>query len=203
MNINKSSQKLSDEKWEKQQKIGSGSYGNVYKGIDKTTHQQIAIKKIKAPIEEDGIPVEILREIIILRNISHPNVIKLHDVIYTTEKMYLIFEYMDHDLKQFIESYDTESNEIIPIGLIKQILKQMLTGLAYIHLEGILHRDIKPQNVLINYTSNISVESNQENKNIENSKDNAVIVKLADFGLARTYSCFTKNLSKNTSKDIN
>ena len=65
-----------EEKWEKQTKIGSGCYGNVYKGIDKTTSQQIAIKKIKAPMEEDGIPTEILREIVILRNIEHPNVIK-------------------------------------------------------------------------------------------------------------------------------
>jgi serine/threonine protein kinase len=76
MYVNENSQQLSEDKWEKQHKIGSGSYGSVYKGIDKTTQQQIAIKKIKAPLEDDGVPVEILREIIILRNISHPNVIK-------------------------------------------------------------------------------------------------------------------------------
>ena len=73
---NKNSQISSGDKWEKQDKIGSGSYGKVYKGIDKLTQQVIAIKKIKAPMQQDGIPAEVLREIVILRNISHPNVIQ-------------------------------------------------------------------------------------------------------------------------------
>ena len=86
--------------------------------------------------------------------------------------MYLIFEYMDYDLKNFIESY--ENNEVIPISLIKEILKQILNGLAYIHLEGILHRDLKPQNLLI---------------------EKSGIIKLADFGLARAFGCPIKTLT--------
>jgi len=97
--------------------------------------------------------------------------------------MFLIFEYMDKDLKNFIDQFNSMKN--IPIYLIKEILKQTLNGLARIHLEGVLHRDLKPQNILINY----------------NSKDESVIVKIADFGLARTFSSFSKNLSKNTSKN--
>ena len=64
-----------DSYWEKQDKIGSGSYGDVYRGINKNTQQLIAIKKIKSPLCEDGIPVDTLREIVILKNIEHPNII--------------------------------------------------------------------------------------------------------------------------------
>jgi serine/threonine protein kinase len=68
--------KVLEEKWEKQIKIGEGSYGNVYKGTNKLNSQPIAIKKIKAPVGDDGVPVETIREIVILRNITHPNIIK-------------------------------------------------------------------------------------------------------------------------------
>ncbi len=97
---------------------------------------------------------------------------------------------MDLDLKDFIDSYD--SNEKIPTTLIKEIIKQILNGIAYIHLEGVLHRDLKPQNVLINYDKQESM----------GKIVNLPTVKLADFGLARTFSNFSKNLSKNTSKSL-
>jgi serine/threonine protein kinase len=93
--------------------------------------------------------------------------------------MYLIFEYMEMDLKGFILNYE----EKIPIELVKKILQEILKGLSFIHLEGILHRDLKPQNILINY-----------------SKENNILeVKLADFGLARTYSLISKNMTRYTS----
>jgi len=63
-------------KWEKQMKIGHGINGKVYKAIDKTNSEVVAIKEIEVKLDEDGIPSEILREIVILRNIEHPNVIK-------------------------------------------------------------------------------------------------------------------------------
>ncbi len=83
------------------------------------------------------------------------------------------------DLKGFILNYE----EKIPIELVKKILQEILKGLSFIHLEGILHRDLKPQNILINY-----------------SKENNILeVKLADFGLARTYSLISKNMTRYTS----
>jgi serine/threonine protein kinase len=65
-----------DSKWVKQDKIASGCFGVVYKGFDQTTQQIIAIKKINTPVCEDGIPVDTLREIVIMKNIEHPNIIR-------------------------------------------------------------------------------------------------------------------------------
>ncbi len=68
--------KVLDMKWEKKDKIGEGSYGNVYKGVDIKNDRIVAIKKIKSPITEDGISVDTLREILILRNMEHSNIVK-------------------------------------------------------------------------------------------------------------------------------
>jgi serine/threonine protein kinase len=171
--------KIIEQKWQKQDKIGSGCYGNVYKGLDITSSKPVAIKKIKSPITDDGIPSDTLREITILRSISHNNIVEFHDVIITSDKMYLIFEYVESDLKNFISKFKGS----MPMQLIKQILRQILEGIDYIHLEGILHRDLKPQNILVNYNINL----------------NEITIKIADFGLARTYSILSKNFTKNTS----
>jgi serine/threonine protein kinase len=90
---------------------------------------------------------------------------------------------MNCDLKTFIDTYPSD---FIPMKLIKQILRQLLSGLAYLNFEGILHRDLKPQNILINYKP--------ETEEVE--------VKVADFGLARTYSVLSRRFSKNTSNII-
>jgi serine/threonine protein kinase len=67
-----------NSRWVRQEIIGSGSYGNVYRGIDSSSTEPIAIKKIKMPITEDGIPIETLREIVILRNVTHPNIVRYY-----------------------------------------------------------------------------------------------------------------------------
>jgi serine/threonine protein kinase len=88
---------------------------------------------------------------------------------------------MNYDLKSFIESFP--ENLPIPMNLIKTALRQILKALEYLNMEKILHRDLKPQNILVNF----------------NKETQELSAKLADFGLARTYSILNKIFTKNTS----
>ena len=106
----------------------------------------------------------------LLRQLKHANIVTLHDVIYTEKSLTLVFEYLERDLKQYMD----DCSNIMGIKNIKLFLFQLLRGLAYCHSRQILHRDLKPQNLLIN---------------------NRGELKLADFGLARAKSIPTKTYS--------
>jgi len=146
------------------QKVGSGTYGDVYKGKMKGTNEIIAIKKIKIDLENEGIPSTALREITILRELQHPNIIELKDVICNNNKLYLLFEFAEYDLRKYLEEYE---NKNLDEETIKSFLYQILDALAYCHSKKIIHRDLKPQNILL--TKNLKI-------------------KIGDFGLARVFS---------------
>jgi len=151
------------DKYEKVEKIGEGTYGVVYKGRNKESGQTIALKKITLEQEEEGVPCTTIREIALLKELQHDNVVRLKDVVNTKSSMYLVFEYLDLDLKQHMEVQKLGSSPL----LIKKYLYQIISGIAYCHTHRILHRDLKPQNLLID----------------KNTKE----LKLADFGLARAF----------------
>ena len=144
--------------------IGSGTYGEVYKGINNETQEIIAIKKIKIDLENEGIPSTALREITILRELNHPNIVELKDVVCEDNKLYLLFEYLECDLKKY---FDEIGNELLNENTIKSFLYQILEGVAYCHSKKIIHRDLKPQNLLLDRLGHI---------------------KIGDFGLARAFS---------------
>ena len=150
------------ERYQKIEKIGEGTYGVVYKAKNRQTGELVALKKIRLDAEDEGIPSTAIREISILRELQHPNIVRLHDVIHTEKKLTLIFEYLDQDLKMFLDSNDTVSPETI-----KSSLYQLLKGISFCHERRVLHRDLKPQNLLVNKSGEL---------------------KLADFGLARAFS---------------
>ncbi|XP_061398083.1 cyclin-dependent kinase 12 [Musca vetustissima] len=153
--------------------IGEGTYGQVYKARDNITKEMVALKKVRMDHEKEGFPITAVREIKILRQLNHPKIVNLHEVV--TDKQdalefrkdkgsfYLVFEYMDHDLMGLLASgmvdFNDENNA--------SIMKQLLDGLNYCHKKNFLHRDIKCSNILMN---------------------NKGQVKLADFGLARLYN---------------
>lgn len=145
--------------------IGSGTYGTVYKGIMKKTNELIAIKKIKIEMENEGVPSNALREISILQELNHPNIVKLLSVKCKEHKLYLLFELLNYDLKKYLESIP--ENLQLHETLIKSYMHQLLLGVAYSHSKKVVHRDLKPANLLIN-------EDGQ--------------LKIADFGLARVFS---------------
>lgn len=145
------------------EKIGSGTYGLVYSAVCKSSGKQVAIKKIPICHEADGVPNTALREIATLQDCNHPNVIKLRQVESTLTSLYLVFDYYDMDLRAFLKRFGALRG-----SLLQRSAHQMFEGLNFIHRRRILHRDLKPQNVLVELKSMRLV--------------------LADFGLARTMS---------------
>ena len=146
------------------EKIGIGTYGVVYRARDEITGEIVAMKKILIDVEPEGIPSTAIREICILRELDHPNIVKLKDVVATDEELYLIFEFLDQDLKQFLDKLPPE--QLLAPDQVKILFYQMVRAVAYLHSNRVLHRDLKPQNILINHSGDC---------------------KLADFGLARVY----------------
>lgn len=161
------------EHFELLEKIGEGSYGQVYKAKDKQTNELVALKKVRLEHDKEGFPITAVREIKILRQLKHKNIVNLQEIV--TDKQdalefrkdkgsfYLVFEYMEHDLMGLLDSGMVDFNEQNNAS----IMRQLLDGLNYCHKKNFLHRDIKCSNILMN---------------------NRGEVKLADFGLARLYN---------------
>ncbi|CAM8995760.1 unnamed protein product [Rhodiola kirilowii] len=147
--------------FEKLAKIGQGTYSNVYKARDTVDGKYVALKRVRF----DNLDCESIkfmaREIIVLRKLDHPNIIKLKGLITSRKScnLYLVFEYMEHDLTGLSSLPGFSFTE----PQIKCYMQQLLSGLDYCHSHGVLHRDIKGSNLLI---------------------DNNGILKIADFGLA-------------------
>nr|AAL91258.1 AT3g48750/T21J18_20 [Arabidopsis thaliana] len=152
------------DQYEKVEKIGEGTYGVVYKARDKVTNETIALKKIRLEQEDEGVPSTAIREISLLKEMQHSNIVKLQDVVHSEKRLYLVFEYLDLDLKKHMDSTPDFSKDL---HMIKTYLYQILRGIAYCHSHRVLHRDLKPQNLLIDRRTNS--------------------LKLADFGLARAF----------------
>lgn len=150
------------ERYRKLEKIGEGTYGVVYKAEDTVTGEIIALKKIRLEAEDEGIPSTAIREISLLKELQHGNIVRLYDVVHTPRKLTLVFEFLDQDLKKYLDV--CESGLQAPI--LKSFLYQLLKGIAFCHQHRVLHRDLKPQNLLINREGQL---------------------KLADFGLARAF----------------
>ena len=106
--------------------IGHGTYGRVYKVFDTTTQRTLAMKKANIDLSVDGVPSPFLRELVFLRQLDHPNIIKLEEIIMTVPRLYLFFEYMEMDLKQLLER-----TEAVDEGLIRRVMLQVLSGLDY------------------------------------------------------------------------
>jgi hypothetical protein len=134
--------------------IGQGAYGVVYKGVKQSTGETVAIKRIPFAdsTPEGGVPCNVIREISLLRELDHPNVVKLLDIIQATPGgLYLVFEFVAHDLKTFMDQHQT-SDDIservgLPVPMVRSFMRQILAGVGFCHTYRVLHRDLKPHNV--------------------------------------------------------
>lgn len=152
------------DEYAKIEKIGEGTYGVVYKGRNRKTNQLVALKKIRLENDEEGVPSTAIREISMLKELQHPNIVRLLDVLMQDSKLYLVFEFLSMDLKKYIDSIP--NGQLMDRMLVKSYMYQIVAGILYCHKRRVLHRDLKPQNLLI---------------------DNKGGIKIADFGLARAF----------------
>ncbi|XP_051124148.1 probable serine/threonine-protein kinase At1g54610 [Andrographis paniculata] len=145
-------------------KIGQGTYSNVYKAMDRRTGKIVALKKVRFDTSEPESVKFMAREIMTLQKLDHPNIVKLEGL--ATSRMqysiYLVFDYMQTDLARILSRPDERLTE----PQIKCYMQQLLSGLEHCHERGILHRDIKGSNLLI---------------------DRNGMLKIADFGLANFF----------------
>jgi len=139
--------------------LGEGTYGTVQKALHKPSGQIVAIKSVKFnTFEDEGIPPTMLREVSLLKALSHPHIVNLHTCILEKNQLGLVFEYMEMDLKKYMTKTNPSQVQIHKMSV------ALLSGINYCLSLGIYHRDLKPQNILVN-------------------KDGEV--KIADFGLGR------------------
>jgi len=152
--------------WKRGEKLGEGTFGEVYVATHEKTGEIAALKKIKLECEDEGVPGTTLREVSLLKELQHPNVVQLKDVFYmpNDNKLYLCFEYCEFDLKKYMKSQQYK----LSAECVKSFTYQMLDGLRWCHSHRIFHRDLKPQNVLVDPKKGS--------------------LKLADFGLARAFT---------------
>ncbi|GBP97385.1 Cyclin-dependent kinase 1 [Eumeta japonica] len=116
------------------------------------------MKKIRLEAEEEGIPSTAIREISLLKELNHPNIVKLEDVLMEESRLYLIFEFLAMDLKKYMDTLG--ANKVMDPQMVKSYLFQINDAILYCHQRRILHRDLKPQNLLINKTGIIKVPQN-------------------------------------------
>jgi len=143
--------------------LGEGTYGKVRKARCRQTGEFRALKQMKLGTQEDGVPSTAIREIAILKELSHENIVKLIDVFCKPGELVLVFELLDSDLKKHMKAL---GGHLQP-AQVRDFGRQLLKGIEFCHMNRIIHRDLKPQNLLINGSAQM---------------------KIADFGLARAFS---------------
>lgn len=149
--------------YEKLEKIGEGTYGNVYKARCRATNEMVAMKKLKLESETGGFPQTSIRETITLLKGKHPNVINFREIVFggRLDQVYIVMDYMDRDLRSLMK----DMTRPFTIPEVKLLMEQLISAVAHLHNNWIIHRDLKTSNLLIHKG----------------------VLRVGDFGLAREY----------------
>ena len=155
-----------------ERKIGEGSYGVVFQAHFADGAAPVAIKRLRVEGLQEGVPATAIREITLLQEMIHPNIVRLLKVSCAHRRIYLVFELLAQDLRSFIgRLYKSPQRppaaSVVPLPTIKSFTRQILDALWFCHQNRVVHRDIKPGNILVTHDGSC--------------------VKLADFGLARAF----------------
>ncbi|KAI9338375.1 kinase-like domain-containing protein [Zopfochytrium polystomum] len=151
--------------YEKIGPIGEGTYGMVMKCRHKDTGLIVAIKKFKESEDDLQIRKTALREVRMLKQLKHDNIVNLLEVFRRKGKLYLVFEHVDHTILEDLDKHPHGLSDDRQNGVVRKCMWQLLKAMDYLHSHHVIHRDIKPENILVSVNG---------------------IVKLCDFGFART-----------------
>ncbi|EZG43849.1 cyclin-dependent protein kinase-like serine/threonine kinase family catalytic domain protein [Gregarina niphandrodes] len=146
--------------------VGEGTYGKVYVAENAHTQERVAIKILSLLNVSEGVPPTTMREMALLKDLNHPNIVQLHNIFVGIESIAFVFELCETDLGQVLD-IRIKSQTYLDRSYVRSIMLQLLSALNYVHSKNVLHRDIKPQNVLLT--------------------SGGIVVKLADFGLSVKY----------------
>uniref|UniRef100_K3X014 Cyclin-dependent kinase 2 homolog n=1 Tax=Globisporangium ultimum (strain ATCC 200006 / CBS 805.95 / DAOM BR144) TaxID=431595 RepID=K3X014_GLOUD len=166
-------------------KVGSGTYGEVFKCQHKVSKDIVALKKLRPDVEKNGFPVTSIREMKILKFLKHPNIVALKEIVSSSAPpkegkrppLYFAFEYMEHDLCGLLNHPRVKFTRT----QIQCYMRQLLCGVAFMHRNKIVHRDIKASNLLLN---------------------NSGMLKVADFGLSRFWNEVNAKAGRYTNKVV-
>lgn len=162
--------------FQKDRQVGQGTFGSVFLGADKVTGALVALKRINTEAEANGFPITAIREVKILKAMFHENIVQLKEVVTSKDQggfsknVFMVMEYLEYDLTGIIETPEIRLSE----DHIKSWTNQLLKGVHYMHMNNIMHRDLKASNLLISSRG---------------------VLKIADWGLARTWSPQMKRLT--------
>ena len=158
--------------------VGKGSFGEVFLASRKGTDQMYAVKKVsKSLVLQEKVKKYFNNEIYILKQVNHPNIIKLYEIKQTLNNFYLVFDLCNGGgLSNCLEKYMKQNKRPFTQEIAQSIIRQLVSGLQYLHHNKILHRDLKLDNVLIHFNT----EEDKNNFNLLKAQ-----VKIIDFGFAR------------------
>lgn len=182
--------------YEKLSVLGQGTYGKVFKVRNRQSGKLSALKKIFIHNKDVGIPTTAVREIGVLKELRHPNIVPLRNVVLDQRKrrLFLEFDLIKMDLRQYMKRFPTRR---MPMASVKSVVRQILLGLEHCHSKHIVHRDLKPSNILVDPADSPTLNSfiASRVRRVTAAAPGQERVYLADFGLARYQPEASKDLT--------
>lgn len=168
--------------------LGKGSFGEVYLSTKKGKSEYFATKKIdRKTADKPSFKKYFDNEINILKSLNHPNIVKLEEVKRSANNYYIVMEYINGGgLSNCLKKYMDRHKKAFPEEIVQHLMRQIIEGLHYLHSRKIIHRDLKLDNIMINFDS----EADKENLNMMKAK-----VKIIDFGFAIQLTSEKKDLT--------
>lgn len=151
-----------EQKYDIVAKLGEGTYGKVYLATKKTTKERVAIKfykplsKNSEKLDEVKIDYTTLREASILKDLVHPNIVRLKEILFSSSEFCMVFEYCHMSLREYLNETKKGLNKL-DHNVLKKFAYQIIQGVNHMHRNCLLHRDIKPCNILLDSHLNIKI----------------------------------------------